>query len=224
MSKSSLFSPLRRFLSARRTLNSDYEPGLNFKELEESCIPSYAHPNAALGWVAWQRLEVAVKIWRNAGEKKKILDFGAGSGILSSLLPPTVEYQFAESDNFLADKVVSRFPRAIRFIPEHNIDEKFDVIFALDSLEHNENVNALLEMISGWIKSDGVFILSGPSENFLYRFGRWVAGYDGGYHHQTIYDIERKVELFFLRKSVKMIPLGLPLFRITSWYPKHRSV
>ncbi len=219
MPNQSILSSLKRFKSARRELKKDYQPDQNFKELEESCIPSYTHSNPILGWVAWQRLEAAIKVWRQSGSGNSVLDFGAGSGVLCSLLPNTAEYSFAELDDALAKKLLGRYPRAARFEPDKD-SKRFDVIFALDSLEHNEDVAVLLEQIANWLKPDGIFILSGPSENVLYRFGRWLAGYKGHYHHQTIYDIEAVAERYLERQSEKAIPFGMPIFRVTSWLPK----
>lgn len=210
-----MFSPLKRFHSARRELRDDFQPDQNFVALEESCIPSYTHGNPLLGWVAWLRLEAAVKMWRQVGSNGKVLDFGAGSGLLCSLLPETAEYSFAELDDALAEKLVSRYSRARQFTGGDG--ERFDVIFALDSLEHNEDVDILLKQIAALLKPNGTFILSGPSENLLYRFGRWLAGYKGHYHHQTIYDIEKVAERYFQRKIVRAVPFGMPIFRISSW-------
>jgi hypothetical protein len=63
-----------------------------------------------------------------------------------------------------------------------------------------------------------VFILSGPTENSLYRLGRRAARFAGDYHKTTIHDIEQLVEARrFVRLSRSRVPLGVPLFHVSAW-------
>ena len=146
-----------------------------------------------------------------------VLDFGAGSGILRTLLPEHVSYHYTELDDDLARQLQEAHPDATRVTSETPKASRYEVIFALDSLEHNEDISSLLLEISARLSPKGVFILSGPSENLLYRLGRRLAGFGGHYHAQTIYDIERAAESDFERIALKAVPFGLPLFRISAW-------
>jgi len=210
---------IKDFLSTRRFILGEFEIDKNFKNLEESCIPSYAHSNILLSWVAWLRLNKAVQLWDSFGAKRVILDFGAGSGVLKWLLDDKVDYHFCEIDENLASFIAGRFPSSKRILDLSLSKQQFDVVFALDSLEHNEDVVLHLKRIKDSIKDDGLFILSGPTENLLYRFGRYLAGFQGGYHFQTIYDIEKEARAHFrLLKKVKL-PFGVSIFRISVWAP-----
>ena len=55
----------------------------------------------------------------------------------------------------------------------------FAAIFALNSLEHNENIPELVDRLVPLLRPDGVFILSGPTESGFYRLGRRLAGFSG---------------------------------------------
>ena len=210
-----MFSSIARFRKARRWLRSRFDIDSDFEALEESCIPSYAHGNPLFGWIAWLRLESAVVLWRMYRSGRKVLDFGAGSGVLGTLLADEAEYSFAETDRALAKRIAAAVPDAID--ATHDNSARYDAIFALDSLEHNENFENLLEMIAGRLDDGGIFILSGPSENVIYRLGRFLAGFDGHYHHTTIYDIERVARKCMRLEKVRQVPFGLPLFRVSSW-------
>jgi 2-polyprenyl-3-methyl-5-hydroxy-6-metoxy-1,4-benzoquinol methylase len=96
-------------------------------------------------------------------------------------------------------------------------ERTYAAIFALDSLEHNEDVRPLLEALADSLRRDGIFILSVPTENWLYKLGRNIARFDGHYHKQTIYDIEREVSRSFQGVERRVVPLGVPLFSISAW-------
>jgi hypothetical protein len=61
-------------------------------------------------------------------------------------------------------------------------------------------------------------IISGPTENFFYKCGRFLAGFSGHYHHRSIYHVEEamKVAGFSLDHIRRLYP-PIPLFRISSW-------
>ena len=93
----------------------------------------------------------------------------------------------------------------------------YDIVFAIDSLEHNDNFGELLGELTERLAPNGIFVLSGPSENYLYRLGRRVAGFEGHYHHTTIYDIEREARRKLRMIASRTVPFGIPLFRISAW-------
>ena len=95
---------------------------------------------------------------------------------------------------------------------------RFGAIFALDSLEHNEDVPALLDHLLPALRGDGVLILSGPTENHLYRLGRRIARFSAHYHKTTIHEIERLVDdRRFRCLDRRRVPLGVPLFNVSAW-------
>ncbi len=89
------------------------------------------------------------------------------------------------------------FPSNIKYIQGDIIDKElpdnsFDVIFALDVLEHIENLSDYVELFKKLLTPDGVIIISGPTENILYKIGRKFAGnrFTGDYHVTNISSIK----------------------------------
>ncbi len=61
-------------------------------------------------------------------------------------------------------------------------------------------------------------MVSGPTENVLYKAGRLLAGFSGEYHVTNIYDIEGKFrEMGLEREALKVLYPPVPLFRISRW-------
>lgn len=185
--------------------------------IEETCIPSYLHRNVIAAGVAWMRLFAAVGMQRRFAPRGPVLDFGAASGELAHLLPAGQPYEFVEADDRMARSLTEANPAAARQRLEHLPPGRYASIFALDSLEHNEDVGAILELLRPALAPDGVFILSGPTENALYRLGRRIAGFSGTYHKTNIYDIETEARRHFVLRKRRLLPLGVPLFSVSCW-------
>ncbi len=188
-----------------------------FARVEETCVPSYLHRNPLAAGVAWWRLFAAVQLFGRFGSPGPVLDFGAATGELGQLLGPGIAYEFVEGDEIMAQALVSMAPAAVRRRLETLLPGHYGAVFALDSLEHNENVPDLVDALIGGLRPDGLLIVSGPTENSLYRAGRRLAGFHGHYHHTNIHDIEQVIAARLANRARRMIPTGLPLFSITAW-------
>jgi len=201
----------------RAALQRRFDAKKMFAEIEESCIPSYVHPNLAAAFVAWSRLFAAADLYRRFGPPGPVLDFGASTGELKHVIGSDAPYAFVEGNDALAKALTTEAPDATR----HQLDAlpqgRFAAVFALDSLEHNHDVGAILDLLIASLAPAGVLILSGPTENALYRLGRRISGFTGEYHHTTIYDIEKltaqRLELMHRQRT----PFGLPLFSLSAW-------
>jgi 2-polyprenyl-3-methyl-5-hydroxy-6-metoxy-1,4-benzoquinol methylase len=110
-------------------------------------------------------------------------------------------------------------PGARQTTLEHCDSQAYDWIFAIDSLEHNENFGELLTAISQKLAPGGVLVLSGPTESGLYRLGRRIAGFAGGYHKTNIYDIEQQARRILRQVDRATIFPGLCLFSLSAWQP-----
>ena len=108
----------------------------------------------------------------------------------AQLVASDAQYEFVEQDQHAANYLLRRLPGAMRRTLESAPDGAYDQVFAIDSLEHNDNFEELLAALAAKLSPHGVLILSGPTENRLYRLGRAVAGFSGHYHKTTIYRIE----------------------------------
>jgi len=103
--------------------------------------------------------------------------------------------------------------------------EFFDVVFALDVLEHINDIEKSINEIRRVLKPEGVFIISGPTESWFYKFCRLLFRHKLEYdeHVHTIYGIEKKIKTddFQLvnRKSLPGFPIP-ELFRISEFKKK----
>jgi hypothetical protein len=201
----------------RAALASRLRPTDNFTALEESCVPSYCHRNVAAAAVAWWRLAKAAALCRRWSPPGAILDFGAATGEIAHLIGGDRPYHFVEADEALAKALVDWHPNARREHIEHLPPRAFHTILALDSLEHNENLEDITIRLAESLADDGVFIVSGPTESPLYRLGRRVAGFGGHYHKHTVFDVERAVARSFTLEHVVSVPPLARLFRISVW-------
>jgi len=201
----------------RAALTSRLSPRDNFTALEESCVPSYCHPNVAAAAVAWWRLAKTAALCRRYSPPGAFLDFGAATGEIAHLLGRSVPYHFVEADDALASALLEWHPGARRERLEHLPPRAFHTILALDSLEHNENLEDIMIRLAESLADDGVVIVSGPTESPLYRLGRRVAGFGGHYHKHTVFDVERAVADRFELLHVVSVPPVARLFRISVW-------
>lgn len=216
-----MISMLRHIARRRRILKQNIDVVGHFKEWEESCVPSYCHDNFLAAYVSWQRLFSIAKLSRkHVRNPRRVLDFGSSVGELSHILKYSGDYDFIEIDDGPAQILLQQNSRARRKQLEDIPSGSYDAVFAIDSLEHNDDYAALLEKLAGLLNGDGLLFLSGPTENFLYRLGRKIAGYDGEYHHTTIFEIEKAASTYLKRVDQTTVPFGLPLFRISVWAPK----
>ena len=202
----------------RSLLKNHFDIERQFEQIEESCIPSYAHANLAAAGISWWRLAGAAKAYQQHRPEGPILDFGAASGELFHVLQPDELYHFVELNDKLSEALICFNPEAIRQTQDSLSPSKYGAVFALDSLEHNHNIPELLEHIHKTLREDGLLILSGPTENWIYRLGRRLAGFSGHYHTTNIGDIETMSEALFSKVEQQTIPFPMAaLFSITVW-------
>ncbi|MCB9686805.1 MAG: methyltransferase domain-containing protein [Alphaproteobacteria bacterium] len=202
----------------RRALTASIDAFGQFETWEETCVPSYVHPNPAAAAVSWWRLFAAVSAAKAHTRWGPVLDFGASVGELAHVLPAEARpYWFIEQEEPAAKVLASMVPDAVRTTLEEAPEGRFAAVFALDSLEHNPNYGELLDALRPKLAPSGILVLSGPTENALYRLGRRIAGFDSHYHETNIHAIEERAASTYERVAVHTVPIGVPLFRISVW-------
>jgi 2-polyprenyl-3-methyl-5-hydroxy-6-metoxy-1,4-benzoquinol methylase len=92
----------------------------------------------------------------------------------------------------------------------------FDIIVATDALEHVADLPGTLADMGALLKPGGQIIISGPTENILYKIGRKLAGpeYSGDYHERGILEVRE-----LLTKQMSVIHIAtlywpVPLFEV----------
>lgn len=211
----------RSVIRRRSELRRRFDLSASFEALEESCVPSYLHSNPAAAAVAWWRLATAVRLYNRYAPSGPILDFGSASGELYHLLQTDEPYSFIEAKHVLAQALKDMVPRATEQTLASLPENTYAAVFALDALEHNDDVAPLLDRLVSGLDARGVLIISGPTENALYRLGRRIAGFGGHYHRTTISEIERLTAARLTLVERRRVPLGMPLFNVSVW--RHRG-
>ena len=214
-----MLSTMKHIHARRRDLEQHIDIEGAFEAWEETCVPSYCHKNLLAAYVSWWRLFRAIAIAENTQpDARQVLDFGSSVGELGHLLPDIgLSYEFVELDDKAACFLSSRLPSATRQTLDSAPDGAYDWVFAIDSLEHNDNYAELIGRLALKLSPRGILVLSGPTENHLYRIGRSIAGFDAHYHMTTIYEIEREAGRHLIKRCSTTVLPGAPLFRISAW-------
>lgn len=193
--------------------------------LDEAAFPAYSHPNPIINWLFWQRLRRTMAYIEEQGPVGNVLDFGCGSGVLLPFLATRAQYVLAADIDM---EPLSRMRGALA-LPEsvHTFDtsttalstlppHSFDLITALDVLEHVDDLPATLDTLLSLLKPGGKLIVSGPTENIFYRIGRTLAGkeYSGHYHERGIAEIKREIEKKSPIEHIATLYWPLPLFEL----------
>ena len=94
--------------------------------------------------------------------------------------------------------------------------KSFDIINALDVLEHVDGLHRTLSELLSLLKPGGQLVVSGPTENTLYQIGRKLAGpeYSGDYHERGIAEIKRELLRLARVKHIATLYWPLPLFDV----------
>jgi len=146
---------------------------------ELNVVPEYNSTNPVVRWVFNRRLKITGD-WLFSSRDSVLLDVGCGSGELLNHLKdlrlsfkkvyaidtiPEVERLNGKFDGceFLRQDITST-----KF---HS--EQFDAVTCLDVLEHIPQIDTALSEIYRLLKSGGRLIISAPTENFLYKLGRF---------------------------------------------------
>jgi 2-polyprenyl-3-methyl-5-hydroxy-6-metoxy-1,4-benzoquinol methylase len=193
--------------------------------LSEAALPAYAHKNPLIDFIFWKRIEIAIQKVKSSKKTENILDFGCGTGVLSYELNKLGHTVTAIDLDLSPQITLSKqidFPSNIKFIEgdifKQEFDQKFDVIIALDVLEHIplDILPKYLEHFKQLLTENGKMIISGPTENILYKIGRFMAGSDftGSYHETNIALIKNEFKKIFTITKVRKLYFPLVLFEV----------
>ena len=211
----------RRYGSAMRKVLREAERG----RLDESGFPAYSHPNSLIHWLFWQRLHTAMNYIEKYAPYENILDFGCGSGVMLPFLAGQSHHITATDIDLVPLELVRKYiPLAenIQVIdamqtPLSQLTPKsFDLINALDVLEHVKDLPCTLKELLHLLKPKGRLVVSGPTENRLYQIGRKLAGteFSGEYHERGTAEIKRELRQRAKVKQIATLYWPVPLFEI----------
>lgn len=144
-------------------------------------VPEYDSKNIVIKNLFYSRLRASIELTRNELLRLRggrIVDFGCGDGLFLALL----EKEFPKVKTFGVDILpevaeTKKFLRAdIKIADLKNTSYEnnyFDIIFCLDTLEHFEKLSDPINEIKRVLKKDGILVISIPTENFIYKLGRF---------------------------------------------------
>jgi 2-polyprenyl-3-methyl-5-hydroxy-6-metoxy-1,4-benzoquinol methylase len=220
--KTSDFSSYKsRYRNAIRQVLAQAEPG----RLDEAAFPAYSHRNPVINWLFWQRLRKVMEHIQRPTLYEHVLDFGCGSGVMLPYLSQISSQVTAlDVDLLPLERVQVYIPLAanveVKDAIKNNICDlpanSFDLIIALDVLEHVKDLPRTLNELLALLKQGGQLIVSGPTENILYRIGRRVAGpeYSGAYHERGIAEIKNEIIHLAQIEHIATLYWPVPLFEI----------
>jgi len=190
------------------------------RSLDEAAFPAYSHPNPLINWLFWKRLEDVTKVVAKNAPYEQILDFGCGSGVLLPYLAEqsrnVLGLDIELSPYEMMKKYIS-FPANIQVMDGKQTSlqdlppDSFDLIIALDVLEHVPDLSATFDQLMRLLKPGKNLIISVPTENVLYQIGRKIAGqeFSGAYHERGAADV---IKLAGQKGKFKSLSVLIPLF------------
>jgi len=196
-------------------------------ERDEMAIPSYLHTNPLLRWMAWHRVEVvagymakiAAAIERPPA-KCAVMDYGCGTGILFpeeakhfgtiygvDIVLMAAQHHLQEREYPNTSIQLCLPPDAHMMIPDHSLD----MIIAAEVLEHLSPLDDTLDFYWQKLRPDGHLIITVPTENRLYQFGRKLSGFDKHFHVDNAASIHKTINSHrFQSLYIQKIPLINP--------------
>jgi 2-polyprenyl-3-methyl-5-hydroxy-6-metoxy-1,4-benzoquinol methylase len=220
--KSSEFSSYRsEFRAIFHRVLSESEEG----RMDEAAFPAYSHPNPVINWLFWQRLRVVMDYINRHAPYARALDFGCGSGVMLPFLGGISRSVIAMDVDLLPFERVRNyhaFPANLEVLDacQQRLQDlpraSFDLIVALDVLEHVDDLPATLTDLQALLMPGGQIVVSGPTENFLYKLGRALAGpeYSGYYHERSVADVRALLTDRMQVSTVAVLYRPFPLFDI----------
>ncbi len=157
---------------------------------------------------------------------KVVLDIGCGAGFMAYNLSENGAKTIASDLRTKLNKSNSFFNNLLSCpkIEFNNADifhlpfksKSFDIVYALDMLEHLENAELALLEIKRVLKSDGSLIVSIPNENIFYLIGRKISVAEKTNHVLFSNELIQLLNSFFKKtNTISITPFKL--FYINSY-------
>jgi 2-polyprenyl-3-methyl-5-hydroxy-6-metoxy-1,4-benzoquinol methylase len=210
-----------QYRTAIRSVLSEAQTGI----LDEAAFPAYSHPNPLINWIFWQRLRLVMNYLERNAPYERLLDFGCGSGVMLPFLASISQQVSAVDVDVYPIQMIQKYLKLPKNIDIYDISkiqldsfqaESFDAIIALDVLEHVDDLPRNLSILCKLLKPGGQLVVSGPTENIIYRLGRKIAGseYSGDYHERDVSQIRKELAKIAKIQHIATIYHPFPLFEI----------
>jgi len=175
---------------------------------------AYFHPSRIIRWLFHERLRQALLLTRYLEKRESCLDVGCGGGALFPSLSSGFRKVIAldrdiETAVRIRDELKLTNIRLVKgdlfTVDMHR--EFFDAIFALDVVEHLDNVGEAIYRFAQWLNHGGLLIICIPTENYIYRIGRKVFGFIRPSDHHFVQPMRPLLERYFRWTLCRYWPL-----------------
>lgn len=195
------------------------------RSLDEAAFPAYTHTNPLINWLFWERLRKTMEYIQRHAPYQRTLDFGCGSGVMLPFLCGVSQHVRALDVDLAPFKRMQahlEFPANLEIQDARKVKledwpvGEFDLITALDVLEHVVDLEPTLTSLLRLLRPGGCFVISGPTENIFYRIGRRLSGpeYTGSYHERGILEVRRQLASRAQVEHIASLYWPMPLFEI----------
>ena len=194
-------------------------------------VPEYHSSCFLVKKIFYDRIKYAIKLGSTRG-RLRILDIGCGSGtLLRELRRNNTKSHLVGLDiNINTKELVNEgFKIYVCDINKNPFkDNFFDIVYALDSLEHIKEIDYALTEIKRILKPNKPLIISGPTESLFYKLGRFIikgtfsekVGPGTGIHYYNIYQLDRLIRKKFRKVQTIKLPRFFTLEIITKYINK----
>ncbi len=148
-------------------------------------------------------LSVVLDKYRLSLGRLKVLDVGCGTGAVMQFLAKKNFEVYGIDPSGEALKYCTLKGLSVKKSSAEKIDfseDSFDVVFALDVLEHLENPELAVEEIDRVLKKGGIFIMTVPAHQWLWSY------HDEFLHHKKRYN--RKDIINLLDKKFEIVKIS----------------
>lgn len=182
----------------------------------------YVHSDPIVRWLSWSKPRAVMSYITKLNPKREsnVLDFGCGEG---AFLPTLSRYFNAVDAMDLSTKEAKKLCKELNqnnvtfYEDLSSINKKYDVIIAMEVLEHIKDIDSIADILIDRLKRNGVLIITGPSENFFYEIGRKIFGFiKPKDHYYSIKEIEKVLSQKITVEDRKFIPFNL-LFSVNPY-------
>lgn len=189
----------------------------------ENIVPEYRSRFFLVRKLFAKKLEKCIKLAEDSiNKREKILDIGCGEGILEKELRKKTDNGtiYGVDFNVNTKKLNKLKLKNCRFMIGDATKLKFrsnhfDIVFAIDILEHIKNAEKAVKEIKRVLKNNGILVLSGPTESIFQKLARvllkGVKGPGAGVHYYNVYSLKKIIEKNDFRKIKSA---SLPFIRI----------
>ena len=155
-------------------------------------------------------------------KRLNILEVGCGTGELTQLLQKHhnvmgIDVAQEAIDTCKARGITDVYNKDILELDTSKLKEKFDLVLALDVLEHIQEDVEAMKVINLLLKRDGYFFVNVPAHKFLW------SGHDEALRHKrryTMYELVQKLELssFKIARKSYFVSFVFPIiFLYRTW-------